>query len=343
MAIGVGVTPLTSAATAVRLAQMTEQLGYSFFGAADGWTYDAFALLGHIAAKTSRIELETGVISIWSRSPATLAMGATTLQTVSAGRFCLGLGTSSQPLVEGLHGSSWDRPLSRMRATVGAIQAMLGGERSPCAAEGTRALRLGALPEQPVPMMLAGLTPRSVRLAGELADRWLPFMWARSRVEDGRALLAEGEARAADPTPTNITAAVPVALGEDEQTARTLAAIWLMTYLTRMGPLYPDMLRKRFGFNREVEVFLAANADGGVPCLPAGAERLAREVTLMASYDEAASALRAWCDAPVNDVALILPGGLPATPLVEMLQAAAPATPSNSHRRKAVENQSTWG
>jgi alkanesulfonate monooxygenase SsuD/methylene tetrahydromethanopterin reductase-like flavin-dependent oxidoreductase (luciferase family) len=325
MDVGVGVTPLTHPDAIVRIAELSEQLGYTQFGTADGWTYDAYALLSQIATRTSRIKLQTGVISIWSRTPAALAMGAATVQIASGGRFRLGLGTSSPPLVEGLHGLQWQRPLARMRSTVVAIRALLSADRSPSAVQGARALRLGLLPEQPVPIMLAGLTPRSIRLAGELADCWLPFMWARSHVGDGRALLDEGQATAEAATPTTIAAAVPFALAESEETARTIAAGWLLTYLTRMGPLYPRMLREQLGFGPEIDALLAANANGGALRLPPASEALAREVTLMATYDEAPSVLRAWLDADIDSISLILPPGYPEPAHREMLEAAAPA------------------
>jgi hypothetical protein len=105
-------------------------------------------------------------------------------------------------------------------------------------------------------------------MAGELADHWMPFLWARSRLPDGRALLAEGEAAAEDSTPTRVAASVPLAIGEDEAAARQIAAGWLLAYLTRMGPLYPRTLRDQFGFAREADALLEANGDGGLPRLP---------------------------------------------------------------------------
>ena len=89
-----------------------------------------------------------------------------------------------------------------MRITLVAVRALLDGARLPLDRDG-RADRCGwAPPEQPIPILLAALAPASVRLAGELADQWLPFLWARSRLPDGRALLAEGEALAEHPAPT---------------------------------------------------------------------------------------------------------------------------------------------
>jgi alkanesulfonate monooxygenase SsuD/methylene tetrahydromethanopterin reductase-like flavin-dependent oxidoreductase (luciferase family) len=249
-------------------------------------------------------------------------MAAASLQRASAGRFALGLGSSSPPLVEGLHGLTWERPIERLRATLVAVRALLTGERAPLERDDVRPLRLGVPVEPPVPIVLAALAPASIRIAGELADEWLPFLWARSRIADGRALLAEGEAATDEPAPTRVGMSVPLAIAENEETARTIAAAWLLAYLTRMGPLYPRMLREQFGFAGEVDALLAANSDGGMPVLPAESERLADEVTLMASYDDAPATVRRWLDADTDSVDLVLPLGLPEELLREMLEAA---------------------
>jgi alkanesulfonate monooxygenase SsuD/methylene tetrahydromethanopterin reductase-like flavin-dependent oxidoreductase (luciferase family) len=328
--VGVGVTPFHSEAEAtIRLAVRAEELGYARFGAAEGWTQDAVVVLAQIAGVTSRIELATAVLPVWSRTPAAIAMAAASLQGASSGRFALGLGASSPPLVEGLHGLTWRQPVDRMRTTLVAVRTLLDGDRLPLERESVRPLRLGTPPGRYVPILLAALAPSSVRLAGELADEWLPFLWARSRLSEGRALLAEGEARAEAPRATRVAASVPLALAEDEETSRQIAAGWLLAYLTRMGPLYPRMLGERFGFAHEVEALLAANAGGGPPRLPAAAESLAREVTVMGTYDEAPDVVRLWLEEGADTIDLVLPIAVPEEQLREMLEAAAPAATSS--------------
>ena len=323
--VGVGITPFqTDDDATVRLATAAEELGYARFGAAEGWTHDAVVLLTRIAGVTSRIGLATAVLSVWSRTPAAIAMAATSLQRASGGRFALGLGASSPPLVEGLHGMTWREPVDRMRGTLVAVRALLDGARLPLEREGVRPLRLGSPPEGHISIYLAALAPSSVRLAGELADRWLPFLWARSRLPDGRALLAEGEAAAEAPTATGVSASVPLAIAEDEETARQIAAGWLLAYLTRMGPLYPRMLRDNFGFAREVDALLEANDGSGAPRLPAAAEPLARDVTVMGTFEEAPDLVRLWLEEGADSVDLVLPLGVPEALLREMLEAAAP-------------------
>src|SRR4051794_32936761 len=232
-ATGVAFTPFeTRVDTILRLALKAEVLDLDRVQVAEAWTHDATIVLAELAAQTSRIGLGTGVLSVWGRTPASIALAAAGLQRASGGRFSLGLGAGSPPLTEGLHGLRWERPVTRVRETLIAVRALLAGERLPGPASGARPLRLGVVPDEPVPIALAALADESIRVAGELADEWAPFLWARSRLAEGRALLAEGEARAAVPLATRATVAVPVALGPNLEVARRLASWRLETYTT---------------------------------------------------------------------------------------------------------------
>ena len=165
-----------------------------------------------------------------------------------------------------------------------------------------------------MPITLAALSPGSIRLAGELADAWTPFLWARSRLEEGRELAG-----------TRISVGVPAALGPTEHDARRLAAWWLTTYLTRMGPLYPRLLAHRFGFAAGVEAMLDAALADRHPDLPAEAEDLAGEVTLLGTYAEAPDRIGAWLAAGADDVTLVLPPGRPEEELAALIELAAAA------------------
>jgi alkanesulfonate monooxygenase SsuD/methylene tetrahydromethanopterin reductase-like flavin-dependent oxidoreductase (luciferase family) len=322
--VGVAFTPFeTRADLILRLAGRAEELGFDRVDIAEGWTHDSMILLAQVAARTGSIGLGSSVISAWGRTPGTIALGAASLQRCSGGRFTLGIGASSPPLTEGFHGLTWDRPLARLRETLTSVRGLLEGDRLPNPADGARPLRLGALPEQEVPIVLAALSPGSIRLAGELADGWTPFLWARSRLDDGRALLREGESRSDPASATRVSVGVPVALAADERGARKLAAWWLSAYATRMGPLYPRMLSERFGMATAVEAVIAAARDSQTPELPAVAEDLAREVTLFGTYEEAQDAIGRWFAAGADSVNLVLPPNRPEEELTEVLDAAA--------------------
>src|SRR5689334_22440612 len=156
---GIAFTPFeTRVDTILRLARQADVLELERVGVAEAWSHDATIVLAELALETERIGLGAGVLSVWGRTPATLALAAAGLQRVSGGRFCLGLGAGSPPLTEGLHGLRWERPITRVRETLIAVRTLLAGERLPGAAEGVRPLRLGVLPEVPVPLSLAALS-----------------------------------------------------------------------------------------------------------------------------------------------------------------------------------------
>jgi alkanesulfonate monooxygenase SsuD/methylene tetrahydromethanopterin reductase-like flavin-dependent oxidoreductase (luciferase family) len=331
MEIGVGFTPFeTRSDVVVRVAQHADRCGLDFVGVAEGWTHDALIVLAEIALQTSRIGIGSGVINVLGRTPATIALGAAGLQRCSGGRFTLGVGAGSPPLAEGFHGMEWNQPITRMRETVVAVKALLDGQRLPEPVNGAAPLRLGSVPDVPVPLALAALSPSSIRLAGELADDWVPFLWARSRLGEGRALLATGEKHADSARPTRVCPAIPVALASTEEGARALAAWWLTTYATRMGPIYPRLLSERFEMGRAMEAVVEASTDGA-PTLPTEADGLADEVTLMGTYDDAADRIAAWLGATADAVNLVLPPGRPEAELIEIVDIAAEV------RRDAVD------
>ena len=228
------------------------------------------------------------------------------LQRASDGRFALGLGASSPPLVEGLHGITWQQPLDRMRTTLVAVRALLEGARLPLDREDVRPLRLGAPPERPVPILLAALAPSSVRLAGELADQWLPFLWARSRIPDGRTLLAEGEAAAEDSTATGVTASVPLAIARTRRRPGRSPPVGC----SRTSRAWVRCIR---GCSATTSASRARSmrcstptGTAGPPRLPARSGAAGREVTVMGTYEEAPDAVGAWLEAGADTIDLVL-------------------------------------
>lgn len=320
--LGVGVIPMETRLDVIsRLATHAESEGYAAFRVAEGWGWECFSLLGNLAARTSRIELGVGVASVWSRSAGALAMAATTLQEVTGGRFALGLGASSPPLVEGLHDLDWESPLQRLRSVTAQVRALLDGDRIPLSApDGVRPLRLAVSTSPAVRLEVAGMAPGSVRLAGEFADAWVPWLWPRDQLDRGRELIEVGRAASGAVRETDIRPSVPLAVAEDAATARRLAADWLTTYLTRMGPLYPRMLR-RLGWDAAVDAMLAEAGDD----LPDAAEPLADALMVYGTFDHAPDAIRSWLETGADGLTLVTPAGPAVEQLEEMVSACAPA------------------
>src|SRR5207248_7534394 len=129
--IGLSVMPLETRHEAIiGLAAEGDRLGYDGFFLPETWAYDITVLLAEAAARTRRITLGTGIVGIWNRSAATMAMAAATLHAASGGRFALGLGASTPQLAEGLHDTSFEPPLPRMRRTVTQIRALRSEEHT---------------------------------------------------------------------------------------------------------------------------------------------------------------------------------------------------------------------
>ncbi|HSE92392.1 MAG TPA: LLM class flavin-dependent oxidoreductase, partial [Methylomirabilota bacterium] len=294
--IGVSVMPLeTRREFLTGLATAADRRGYDGFFLPEAWGYDTTVLLADAAARTRRITLGTGILGVWSRSAATIAMAAATLHAVSGGRFVLGLGASTAQLVEGLHDVPFRAPGARMRRTLTQVRALLRGDRVPLAeTTGARALKLNVPPVPDLPIYLAALADESIRLAGEHADGWLPFLYPLSQLRNGERLLREGAARAGDPhRALAILPSVPTAVADDPRTAREGAAWFVAFYLTTMGPLYRASLARQ-GFDKEVAAVLAANAPKFTGAVPPEADRLLEELTVFGTPEEARARLARW-------------------------------------------------
>jgi alkanesulfonate monooxygenase SsuD/methylene tetrahydromethanopterin reductase-like flavin-dependent oxidoreductase (luciferase family) len=307
--VGIGFTPFEDRLEVIEgVAAHADARGLAFVSVAEAMGLAAPIVLARLAALTQRIGLVTGVLSVWGRSPATLALTAAELQRQSHGRFVLGLGASTPPLTEGFHGQRWQAPLVRVRETLVAVRALLQGERLPAPPEGARPLRLARPPEMPVPIALAAISTPGIRLTGALADQWLPFLLPAAGLDDGRAVIATAARQHDRSTLPTVTAAVPVALGATESDAARIAATWLLTYTTRMGQVYPRVLATH-GYRPALEALLEANADPRHPVLPAQATRLAEEVLMFGTYDDGPDLARRW-QAHADALALVMPFGL---------------------------------
>jgi alkanesulfonate monooxygenase SsuD/methylene tetrahydromethanopterin reductase-like flavin-dependent oxidoreductase (luciferase family) len=281
--------------TILHIATTSERLGYDAFFLPETWAHDTTVLLAEIAARTERIRLGTGILGVWSRSAAALAMAASSLHAVSGGRFILGLGASTAQLTEGLHDVPFGAPLRQMRRVTTQVRALLAGDRNPLAvATQARPLRLNLPPTPSLPIYLAGLAEGTVRLAGELADGWLPFLFPRDRLADGSNLLKDGAAAAgAAPRSPAICPIVPTVVAESPAEARQGAAWFLAFYFTSMGPLYARTLARQ-GFEKEVEAIIAANPRRDSAVVPPEGETLLEQLTIFGTPDAARGRLEPW-------------------------------------------------
>jgi alkanesulfonate monooxygenase SsuD/methylene tetrahydromethanopterin reductase-like flavin-dependent oxidoreductase (luciferase family) len=324
--IGLSIMPLENRRDVLlHLAAEGERLGYDGFFLPETWAYDVTVLLAEAARATERIALGTGILGIWSRSAAGLAMAAATLHAASGGRFTLGLGASTPQLAEGLHDTPFEPPLPRMRRVVTQVRALLRGERIPlAAATGARALRLNvpAVPELPV--YVAALGDGMTRLAGELADGWVPFLYPCARLALGVDRLREGAARGGHPDRVPpIYPSVPVVVARDEAQARAGAAWFVSFYLTTMGTVYRDSLTRQ-GYGKEVQAVLAANAPKFAGLVPPDAEELLEQLIVFGTPPQARRRLARWHEAGAEMPILLVQPNLDAETLGLTLETFRP-------------------
>jgi alkanesulfonate monooxygenase SsuD/methylene tetrahydromethanopterin reductase-like flavin-dependent oxidoreductase (luciferase family) len=197
---GVALTPMeTRRDVIVRTAVLADELGYEIFALPEAWGLDPAPVLTEIALRTARIHLASGILSVWGRTPATLAMTAATLHQVCGGRYVLGLGASTKALAEGFHDTAFEHPAAKLRDVVTKVRALLAGQPAQLShAPGARPLRLGQPPAPEVPIWVAALGAHTIRVAAELADGWIPALVARDTCPAGRP----GSARYAKPDHT---------------------------------------------------------------------------------------------------------------------------------------------
>jgi alkanesulfonate monooxygenase SsuD/methylene tetrahydromethanopterin reductase-like flavin-dependent oxidoreductase (luciferase family) len=307
------------------LAAAADRLGYAGLFLPETWAYDTTVLLAELAVKTERLRLGTGILGVWNRSAATIAMAAATLATISGGRFVLGLGASTPQLTEGLHDVPFTAPVARMRRTLEQVRAILRGERIPLAVTtSARPLKLNLPPAPDLPIYLAALGDASIRLAGELADGWSPFMYPRRELGAGVARLREGAARGGHPERLPVVSpSVPAVVAEDPARAREGAAWFVSFYVVSMGTLYRQSLTRQ-GFGKEVEAVLAANAPKFTGAVPPDADGLLEELIVFGTPAEARRRLARWHAAGAAEPVLLLRPNLTAAELEFTLNALRP-------------------
>ena len=156
----------------LRHARWAEEEGFDDVWFSDSGGVDALSLAAAVGAVTRRVRIGTAVIPVYSRTPAVFAASAYSLHHACGGRFILGLGSSSQTMMEQWHGLEFAKPLTRVRETAALVRALLAGERSAFDGETLRShgYRQPPLPDGSVPIHLAGLRGRMLELAGEVGD-----------------------------------------------------------------------------------------------------------------------------------------------------------------------------
>jgi F420-dependent oxidoreductase-like protein len=247
-----------------------EEVGLDVVWVAEAYGFDAATRLGYLAARTKRVELASGILPIYSRTPALLAQTAAGLDEISNGRAILGLGASGPQVIEGWHGVPYDRPVQRMREIIEICRMVWRRQEVrydgraitlPLSnGQGTglgKALKILTHPVRDrIPIWIASMGEKSVELTAELAEGWLPIFFVPEKADAvwGKALRRGLAKRPPELGSLHIAAGGPLAIGEGLEGLRELARPQLALYIGGMGAreknFYNDLARL-YGYEQE--------------------------------------------------------------------------------------------
>ncbi|MFJ4098455.1 LLM class F420-dependent oxidoreductase [Amycolatopsis japonica] len=268
------------------LAKKADELDYAVVWAAEAYGSDAPTVLSWVAAQTSRIDVGSAVLQIPARTPAMTAMTAATLDTLSGGRFRLGLGVSGPQVSEGWHGVKFASPLGRTREYVEIVRKALSRERVrydgdhfqlPLPGGPGKALTLTVHPvREEIPVYLAAIGPKNLELTGEIANGWLPVFYSPEHAGEQLKLIQAGADKAErsldgfDVVPT-----VPLVVGDDWKACADAVRGYAALYIGGMGSReknFYNQLACRMGFEREAadvqQKYLGRDYEGAMAAVP---------------------------------------------------------------------------
>jgi alkanesulfonate monooxygenase SsuD/methylene tetrahydromethanopterin reductase-like flavin-dependent oxidoreductase (luciferase family) len=306
---------------AIERVRLAESFGYHSAFVTHIAGRESLTVVTAYALATARIRVGTGVVPIYTRTPATMAQTAATIDELSGGRLTLGLGVSHRPVVEGWHGQTIDRPVAEMREYVEIVRAILRGEDPPAGQKWQTGFRLGGLEPRPdLPIFIAALSPAMLRLAGEIGDGVMLWLCNPSYIRDVVVpAVREGRERAGKTmSGFDVVAAVPAALTGNPSEAHDAIRGELLTYFSL--PFYRAMIEGS-GHAADIAAFDAAQGD--VPAMRSAiSDRFL--VALTAVGDE--RTVRAGVDR-YREAGVTLPciGPISRTDFEATLRAAAPS------------------
>jgi alkanesulfonate monooxygenase SsuD/methylene tetrahydromethanopterin reductase-like flavin-dependent oxidoreductase (luciferase family) len=265
----------------VEIVRTAEDVGYEAVFVPEIQGREAFSTLTGLADATGTLRLGTGVVTTWSRSPATTAMAAATLQDVSGGRHILGLGSGTSGALTGTKAPS--RPLERVRRFLAVLRTLFDGRVvEDDTMFGTMGFGLDLLPAAPPPLWLGVLGDRMVRLSGEAADGVILNWCTPERVARARATIRDAAAEAGrEPDAVTVSVYVRACLGLDEDVA--LSALRVATGQYASLPHYGRQMAA-MGLGTQAERAAVAMAEGRPDRVP---EELVRAVCVLGGRGEA--------------------------------------------------------
>jgi F420-dependent oxidoreductase-like protein len=304
----------------VEMVQAADRLGVYAVWTAEAYGSDAVTPLAWLGAFTEKIKLGSAIMQMPARTPANAAMTAMTLNQLSNGRFILGLGLSGPQVVEGWHGVSYGRPLTRTREYIDIVRTILQREKpltyqgqvyripydDPDATGLGKPLKSTLSAEPDIPIYLAAIGPRNVELTSEIADGWLPILFSPQRYHEiYKTHVDAGLAKAGKSLANfDIAPTVSVVVEDNLEVAYNMLRPMLALYIGGMGAkgknFYND-LTARYGYEAAAaeiqELYLAGKRGEAMMAVPSA---LIDEIALVGPKERIKERLTIWRDSPIT-------------------------------------------
>ena len=271
-------------AESVQRVKALESAGMDIVYVAEAYGYDAPTLMVYLAAETETIQIASGILPVFTRTPTLIAMTAAGVDDLSGGRCILGLGASGPQVIEGFHGVPYSAPIGRTREVIEICRKVWAREE-PVVHDGRyytlplpedqgtglgKALKIITHPPRPrIPIHVASLGPKNVQMTAELADGWLPILFHPQRAKDvwGADLDAGNAKRQADLEPLDVIAGGLLSIGSEEAVApiRGFSAGMVALYVGGMGAReknFYNQLFQRYGYEAEAKEIQDLYLDG---------------------------------------------------------------------------------
>ncbi|HVS28275.1 MAG TPA: LLM class F420-dependent oxidoreductase [Solirubrobacteraceae bacterium] len=278
------------------LLRRAEAAGYDDLWSGEATGHDGFVPLALAAAWTDRMRLGTGVVNPYTRGPAVLAQTAAALQDASRGRFILGIGSSSNVIVERWNGMPFTKPLTHVRQAVEGLRPVFAGER------GAGGFKLEQAPAQPIPIYVAALRERMLGLAGEIADgawlNFLPLSGVGKVIEQVRA----GEQRAGKEPGSSDVVCRFFNIPQPAEEGLAMARFVFAAYAT--VPVYANFFRW-LGWAEQLDPMVEAWQGGDRQrALELAPEELMREIFIFGSPEQQQERLAQFAEAGIRSFCL---------------------------------------
>lgn len=288
-----------------------ENVGLDSVWVGETWGWEAFTVLGELAQLTDDVTLGTGIVPVYTRSPALLGQAAATVSEATDDRFVMGLGTSGPAVIEHWHGEEFESPIGYTAETISVIRKVLSGET---VSHDGDAFQLDGFRFRAdrttgdVPLYVGALGESNVRMSGAVADGWMPIFVPRERIAElYDEFVDSAKARGRDPEELTVSPNTVAAISEDAAAAREAVRHHIAFYVGAMGEFYHRSLTEAgYGENADA-VREAWHEDGAGAAAAAVSDEVLTHGAIVGTPEQAREQLDAYADGPSDEVVAFFP------------------------------------